>query len=74
MLPLCREPSTSHGDGTQTRSFCYVDALIEAMVRLMETPPSFTGPVNVSNSARLDDARAGGEAHRAHGVELAAGL
>jgi UDP-glucuronate decarboxylase len=43
------EPITIHGDGTQTRSFCYVDDLIEAMVRVMDTPHSFTGPVNIGN-------------------------
>jgi UDP-glucuronate decarboxylase len=43
------EPITIYGDGQQTRSFCYVDDLIDAMVRLMDTPPSFTGPVNVGN-------------------------
>ena len=40
---------TIYGDGLQTRSFCYVDDLIEAMVRLMNTPPEFTGPVNIGN-------------------------
>ena len=43
------EPLTIYGDGTQTRSFCYVDDLIEGMVRLMETGPDFPGPVNVGN-------------------------
>ncbi len=40
---------TIHGDGQQTRSFCYVDDLIEAMVRLMDSPPDFTGPFNIGN-------------------------
>lgn len=43
------EPITIYGTGKQTRSFCYVDDLIEGMVRLMETPAGFTGPVNVGN-------------------------
>jgi len=43
------EPITIYGDGSQTRSFCYVDDLIDGMVRLMDTPDSFTGPVNVGN-------------------------
>ena len=43
------EPITIFGDGTQTRSFCYVDDLIEGMVRLMDAPRSFVGPVNVGN-------------------------
>ena len=43
------EPITVYGNGTQTRSFCYVDDLIESLVRLMATADSFTGPVNVGN-------------------------
>ncbi len=38
-----------YGDGQQTRSFCYVDDLIEALVRLMHTPLDFIGPVNLGN-------------------------
>jgi UDP-glucuronate decarboxylase len=40
---------TIFGDGQQTRSFCYVDDLIEAMIRMMETEPGFTGPINIGN-------------------------
>lgn len=40
---------TIFGDGQQTRSFCYVDDLIEAMIRMMNTPADFTGPVNIGN-------------------------
>ncbi len=40
---------TIYGDGTQTRSFCYVDDLIEGLVRLMATPEDATGPVNIGN-------------------------
>lgn len=40
---------TIYGDGMQTRSFQYVDDLIEGMIRLMATPDDFTGPVNVGN-------------------------
>lgn len=43
------EPITIYGDGSQSRSFCYVDDLIDGMVRLMRTPPEFSGPVNVGN-------------------------
>ena len=43
------EPITIYGEGNQTRSFCYVDDLIEALIRLMATPDDFTGPVNVGN-------------------------
>jgi len=43
------EEITLYGDGTQTRSFCYVSDLVEALVRLMSTEPSVTGPVNLGN-------------------------
>src|SRR4029077_3037748 len=43
------EDITIYGDGAQTRSFCYVDDLIEGIVRLMESPKEFTGPVNIGN-------------------------
>ena len=46
---LQNEPITIYGDGGQSRSFCYVDDLIEAFVRLMNTPDDFTGPVNTGN-------------------------
>jgi UDP-glucuronate decarboxylase len=42
-------PITIYGDGSQTRSFCYVDDLIEGFVRLMESPADVTGPVNLGN-------------------------
>jgi UDP-glucuronate decarboxylase len=40
---------TIFGDGQQTRSFCYVDDLVDGMLRLMDSPAEFTGPVNVGN-------------------------
>ncbi|HQI45702.1 MAG TPA: SDR family oxidoreductase [Bacteroidales bacterium] len=40
---------TVYGDGSQTRSFCYVDDLIDAMIKLMNTPDHFLGPVNAGN-------------------------
>lgn len=40
---------TIYGDGTQTRSFQYVDDLVEGMVRMMQSPPDFLGPVNLGN-------------------------
>jgi UDP-glucuronate decarboxylase len=43
------EDITIYGDGSQTRSFCYVDDLIEAMVRMMDSEGGFTGPVNIGN-------------------------
>lgn len=46
---LRSESITLYGDGTQTRSFCYVDDLIEGFVRLMHMPVDFSGPVNLGN-------------------------
>jgi UDP-glucuronate decarboxylase len=43
------QPITIYGDGSQTRSFCYVDDLIAGMIALMETGPEVTGPVNIGN-------------------------
>ncbi len=43
------ENITIFGSGQQTRSFCYVDDLIEGMLRLMDSPSDFTGPVNIGN-------------------------
>jgi UDP-glucuronate decarboxylase len=40
---------TIYGDGSQTRSFCYVDDLVEGLMRLMESKPEVTGPVNLGN-------------------------
>jgi UDP-glucuronate decarboxylase len=42
-------PITVYGDGGQTRSFCYVDDLVDALIRLMATKDGFTGPVNLGN-------------------------
>jgi UDP-glucuronate decarboxylase len=43
------EDLTVYGDGSQTRSFCYVDDLIESMIRMMKTADGFTGPINLGN-------------------------
>jgi UDP-glucuronate decarboxylase len=43
------EPLTVFGDGAQTRSFCYVDDLVDGLIRLMNTPPEVTGPINLGN-------------------------
>jgi UDP-glucuronate decarboxylase len=47
------EPITIYGDGRQTRSFCYVDDMVDGLVKLMSTPDSFTGPVNLGNPAEF---------------------
>jgi UDP-glucuronate decarboxylase len=46
---LLGRPITVYGDGSQTRSFCYVDDLVEGLLRLMATPDEVTGPVNLGN-------------------------
>jgi len=46
---LQNEDITVYGDGSQSRSFCYVDDLIDGMIKLMESSSSFTGPVNIGN-------------------------
>lgn len=46
---LANEPMTVYGDGSQTRSFCYVDDLVEGIERLMRTPRGWGGPVNLGN-------------------------
>ncbi|MCC5618915.1 SDR family oxidoreductase [Nostoc sp. CHAB 5836] len=65
------EPITLYGDGQQTRSFCYVDDLVEGILRLMRAPDGVTGPINIGNPdeftirelaqevARLTGSRAG---------------
>jgi UDP-glucuronate decarboxylase len=49
MQALKGEAITIYGDGLQTRSFCYVDDLVDGMVRMMDTPDDITGPINVGN-------------------------
>jgi len=49
MQALTGKDITIYGEGNQTRSFCYVDDLIEAMIRVMATPDDFTGPINIGN-------------------------
>ena len=46
---LREQPLTIYGNGSQTRSFCYVDDLVEGLIRLMGSEASFTGPVNLGN-------------------------
>lgn len=47
------EDLTVYGDGSQTRSFCYVDDLISGLILLMESPDSFVGPVNLGNATEF---------------------
>ena len=47
------DPITLYGDGSQTRSFCYVEDLVDALVRLMGTPADFVGPMNLGNEAEI---------------------
>lgn len=53
MQALKGEDITIYGDGSQTRSFCYVDDMIDGLVRLMESEESLTGPVNLGNPAEF---------------------
>ena len=50
---LRNEDITVYGSGEQTRSFCYVDDLIEAMLRMMQTPATITGPINIGNPVEV---------------------
>ncbi len=49
MSALRGEPLTIYGDGTHTRSFCYVNDLVEGLLRMMASPHAVTGPVNLGN-------------------------
>ena len=53
MQALKNEDMTVFGDGSQTRSFCYVDDLIDGLIKLMNTPDEFTGPVNLGNPSEF---------------------
>jgi UDP-glucuronate decarboxylase len=46
---LRRDPLTIFGDGSQTRSFCYIDDMVDGLIRLMNAPPEVIGPVNLGN-------------------------
>ena len=53
MQALRGEPLTVFGDGSQTRSFCYVDDVVEGLILLMNTPYEVTGPINLGNPDEL---------------------
>jgi UDP-glucuronate decarboxylase len=50
---LLKQELTVYGDGLQTRSFCYVDDLVDGIVRLMNTPPDVTGPMNLGKPSEI---------------------
>jgi UDP-glucuronate decarboxylase len=50
---LQNQDITVYGDGNQTRSFCYVDDLVDGLIRMMETPREVTGPVNLGNPSEF---------------------
>lgn len=53
MQVLKNEDVTIYGDGSQTRSFCYVDDMIDGLIKLMNTPDDITGPVNLGNPSEV---------------------
>ena len=53
MQALAGEPITIYGEGNQTRSFCFVSDMVNGLMRLMETPDTFTGPVNIGNPVEM---------------------
>jgi UDP-glucuronate decarboxylase len=53
MQALKGDDLTVFGDGSQTRSFCYVDDMIDGLIKLMYSPDDFTGPVNLGNPSEF---------------------
>ncbi|MGH7801472.1 MAG: UDP-glucuronic acid decarboxylase family protein [Thermodesulfobacteriota bacterium] len=53
MQALHNKDITVYGDGSQTRSFCYVDDMVDGITRMMNTPKGFTGPVNLGNPSEV---------------------
>ena len=64
------KPITIYGDGQQTRSFCYVDDLIDGFIALMDPPDDVTGPINLGNPGRVHDPRTGRAGDRADRLAL----
>jgi UDP-glucuronate decarboxylase len=50
---LCGDKITIYGDGSQTRCFCYIDDMVEALIRMMNNSKGFTGPVNLGNPVEM---------------------
>ena len=50
---LSSKDITVYGDGTQTRSFCYIDDMVDGLIKLMNTPDDLTGPVNLGNPSEI---------------------
>ena len=67
---LKNEPITIYGDGSQTRSFCYVDDLVAAFVAFMATPAEFTGPMNLGNPNEFSIIELAREDHRVDRLEI----
>jgi UDP-glucuronate decarboxylase len=70
MQALEGNPLTIYGDGSQTRSFCYVDDLIDGLIRLMATEDEFTGPVNLGNPTEFSIRELAEKVCELTGVEL----
>jgi UDP-glucuronate decarboxylase len=68
------EDITIYGDGSQTRAFCYVDDLVDAMLRMRRTDPEITGPVNIGNPGEFSIRELADLVHRADGNEVEARL
>ena len=67
---LLKRDITVYGDGEQTRSFCYVDDLVDGLMRLMDTPDQVTGPINIGNPDEFSMLRACLAGDRAHRLAL----
>ena len=71
---LRNEPITIYGKGEQTRSFCYVDDLIEGLLAFMDAPPGVRSPDESRQPRGIHDPGARGAGHRAHRLALAHGV
>ena len=68
---LSGAPVTLYGDGQQTRSFCYIDDLIDGLIAMMNTDPSITGPINLGNPVEFSMRELAGLVAEIVGVETA---